>query len=232
MEENTANQSVCTESETVAADTAENIENTTAEVAVTSTLKKKLSIKTILLIVAACIGVIVFAVILVSRSRPESIAKRFSIAWYNDEKTAMSLRAFDWEAYKISVYDGDEEAFFENASDEYDTDITSWDAYYKAADGEWKEYYEDEYGRYKVTAKVMRSKDISVKKLIEVNEECIEDLELYIVFDKDEIIDAKLVTVKTKITGEDDFAREKLKIYMVKINGRWGVLTWSWDYTD
>lgn len=227
MEENTANQSACTDSDAIAADMAENLENTPDAAAATSTLKKKLSLKTILFIAAACIGTIVLAVVFISRSRPESIAERFSVAWYDDEKTAMSLRAFDWEAYITYMYDGDEEAFFEYASDKYDIDIDSWGEYYKAADSEWKEYYEDEYGEYKITAEVKRSKDISVKKLIEDNEESIELLESRIAFDRDKITAAKLITTKAKLTGEDEVVRDKFEIYMAKVGGKWGVLDWS-----
>lgn len=227
MEEKTANQPAYVNTVT-AEDAAGNIEGGPAAVAAAPVAKKRFSVKVILLIAVACIGVIVLAVVLIARSRPESIAKRFSIAWYDDEKTAMSLRAFDWKAYMIYMHDGDEEAFFEYAGDKYDVDISSWSEYYKAVDNDVKEYYEDEYGEYRITAEVTRSKDMSVKKLIEDNEECIEKLESRIAFDKDKITDAKLVTTKVKLVGEDDIMRDKLEIYMVKIDGRWGVLNWAY----
>ena len=229
MEEKTANQPAYVNTVT-AEDAAGNIEGGPAAVAAAPVAKKRFSVKAILLIAVACIGVIVLAVVLIARSRPESIAKRFSIAWYDDEKAAMSLRAFNWEAYITYMYGGDEEALFEYASEEYDVDISSWSEYYKAVDNDVKEYYEDEYGEYKTTAEVTKSKDISVKKLIEDNEECIEKLESCIAFDRDKITAAKLITTKAKLMGEDKIVRDKFEIYMVKIGGKWGVL--NWDFVD
>lgn len=65
-------------------------------------------------------------VILLSRNSPSSVAKRYVQAFYTDDKTATSLWAFDFNAIRLSEYDGSEEEFFESMSDEYSADISSW----------------------------------------------------------------------------------------------------------
>lgn len=87
---------------------------------------KKPPLKFILIGAAALAVVIAVVVILLSRNSPSSVAKRYVQAFYTDDKTATSLWAFDFNAIRLSEYDGSEEEFFEAMSDEYSADISSW----------------------------------------------------------------------------------------------------------
>ena len=127
---------------------------------------KKPPLKFILIGAAALAVVIAVVVILLSRNSPSSVAKRYVQAFYTDDKTATSLWAFDFNALRLSSYDGSEEEFFEAQSDELSADITSWSQFYKATDQSYQEELEDEFGKYKVSTEVTRTRDISVKKLL------------------------------------------------------------------
>lgn len=185
---------------------------------------KKPPLKFILIGAAALAVVIAVVVILLSRNSPSSVAKRYVQAFYTDDKTATSLWAFDFNAIRLSEYDGSEEEFFEAMSDEYSADISSWNDFYKAVDSSLQEQLEDEYGEYKVTTEVTRTKDISVKKALEDCAVWVKILERDINFDTDSISDACVVTAKAKIIGEDEIERTKIDVYVVKIGGSWGVL--------
>lgn len=180
------------------------------------------------LILIACVLIVIGAgtAILVSRSA-ESVAKRFSIAYYTNEKRFASLLAYDYKAAQLSPYKGDEDAFFEEKAEKYGVDISSWNDYFKACDEDFAEYLQDEYGKYKVTAKVTRSKDISVKKLLEDQSYWLDTLEKSADFDRDQITDAKLITVKLKLDGEDGNDRGSLSLYMAKVGGSWKALAYT-----
>ena len=96
--------------------------------------------------------------------------------------------------------------------------------YKRQVDSSFQEQLEDEYGEYKVTTEVTRTKDISVKKALEDCAVWVKILERDINFDTDSISDACVVTAKAKITGEDEIERTKIDVYVVKIGGSWGVL--------
>lgn len=70
--------------------------------------------------------------------------------------------------------------------------------FYKAVDSSFQEQLEDEYGEYKVTTEVTRTKDISVKKALEDCAVWVKILERDINFDTDSISDACVVTAKAK----------------------------------
>lgn len=191
---------------------------------------KKLPLVPILIAAAVVVVAICAAVFFITRNSASAVAERFVLGCYGDDKTATALQAYDCNAWRLADYDGDEEAFFEYASDRYDTDVTSWNDYYKAVDDDFKESLEEVYGEYKVTAKVLKSKDISVKRVLEDEASLIEMLEDDINFDSDQISDAKLVTVRLKIAGEDGIRRNKYEVYVVKIGLSWRVL--AWDYVN
>lgn len=191
-------------------------------------LTPKKSLLVPLLIIAAVVVVaICAAVFFITRNSATSVAKRYVTGYYENDKLASSLWAYDYEALILLDYGGDEEVFFEAMSDEYDADITSWNEYYKAVDTYFKEYWEDNYGKYKVSVEVVRSKDISVRRLLDDESDAISYLEENLNFDSDKISAAKIVTVKGKLAGEDDIMREKFEIYMVKIGLTWRVLNWD-----
>ena len=188
---------------------------------------KKSPLVPLLILAAVVVVAICAAVFFITRNSATSVAKRYVTGYYENDKLASSLWVYDYEALLLTDYDGDEEAFFEDMSDEYDADITSWNEYYKAVDTYWKEYWEDSYGKYKVSVDVVRSKDISVRKLMEDESGAISYLEENLNFDSDKISAAKIVTVKGKLAGEDDIKRDKFEIYMVKIGFTWHVLDWD-----
>ncbi len=188
---------------------------------------KKPPLKLILIAAVAAIVVICIVVSLISRGNPTSVAERYIKATVTDLKTAVSLCAYDFKEYRLSSYDGDEEAFFEDMSDQFDADVSSWNDFYKAFDTNTAEGLEDEYGKYKITVEATKTKDVSVRSVLEDYEWLIENLESSTDFDSDKISDAKLVTVKTKIVGEDDMERSKLEVCMVKIGGSWRVLSFN-----
>lgn len=191
-------------------------------------LAPKKSLLVPLLIIAAVVVVaICAAVFFITRNSATSVAKRYVTGYYENDKLASSLWAYDYEALILLDYGGDEEVFFEAMSDEYDADITSWNEYYKAVDTYWKDYWEDSYGKYKVSVDVVRSKNISVRKLMDDESDAISYLEENLNFDSDKISAAKIVTVKGKLAGEDDIKRDKFEIHMVKIGFTWRVLDWD-----
>lgn len=189
---------------------------------------KKSLLVPLLIIAAVVVVAICAAVFFITRNSATSVAKRYVTGYYENDKLASSLWAYDYEALILLDYGGDEEVFFEAMSDEYDADITSWNEYYKAVDTYFKEYWEDNYGKYKVSVEVVRSKDISVRRLLDDESDAISYLEENLNFDSDKISAAKIVTVKGKLAGEDDIMREKFEIYMVKIGLTWRVLAWSY----
>lgn len=178
-----------------------------------------------LLILALAVVAVATLCILMGNGSPESVAERYVKAYMTDEKTRAKLMAYDYQEYLCYYYDGDEEAFFEARSDQYDTDISNWNEYYKVYDASQKESLEDNYGKFKVTAETTRTKDISIKKLEDDMSWWLDRLEERLgSFDRDDIQDAKIVTVKCKIKGEDDSDRENMEVYVVKIHGSWKVL--------
>lgn len=181
------------------------------------------------LIAAAVIVAVAVAVIFLGGSSPESVAERYCKAWYTDAKTESSLLACDWQEYLLHNYD-DEEEFFEEMGDYYYADIASWGDYYKAVDASQKEELEDTYGEFELTAEATKTKDMSLNKLQEELSYWLDALEEYTSFDRDSISDVKLVTVKVKISGEDDTNRATWLVYTVKIGSSWKVLDYSRDY--
>ena len=188
---------------------------------------KKSLLVPLLIIAAVVVVAICAAVFFITRNSATSVAKRYVTGYYENDKLASSLWAYDYEALILLDYGGDEEVFFEDMSDEYDADITSWNEYYKAVDTHFKEYWEDNYGKYKVSVEVVRSKDISVRRFLDDESGAISYLEENLNFDSDKISAAKIVTVKGKLAGEDDIMRDKFEIYMVKIGLTWRVFNWD-----
>ena len=129
---------------------------------------------------------------------------------------------------QLGYYD-DEDDFFEAMSDKYDENITSWGSFFKAKNKSDKETIEDLVGKYKITTEVTRTKDISVKKLLEENSRLIEGLEAKGLIDRDDISAAKGIVVKMKVKGEDQTVRNTYDMYLVKIGGAWKVLDYDVD---
>lgn len=189
-------------------------------------LRKSKKVKRIGGLVVAAVLVLVAALSVISYSSPKAVAKRYLDAYvYRDYVTMNKLMAYDVYAYELYWCDGDEEKFFEEVSDEFDEDIYSW----KELSKYMREYVDeelcDEYGDYSISYEVTREKDISIRKLEEEEEYLIERLEKRANFDIDNVTKAKVITIKVKIKGEDETERETIEVYMVKIGGRWKVLS-------
>ena len=182
-------------------------------------LKRNIILAVSLVVMAAIVAIVLSAM------SPQSVAKRYCLAaWKNDPAQIARCTAFDYKAVVINKYD-DEEDFYEKVSDIYDEDIRSWKEYSKLMRESTMEEYEDEYGEYKITAKVTRIKNISERKLEEeVGTQLYEKLEEY-GFDSDKITASKIITVKVKLIGEDGRENETIDVYMAKINGLWKVVT-------
>ena len=188
-----------------------------------STKKRKI-IAVVLLVVIVLGGA---AAGVFSYFSPSSTAERFCKASYCDARTFFSMTAYDTQSALLHSYDGDEEAFFEAKSDALEADIASWDDYYKALDTTEEENLTDKYGRYKITVETTRARDVSVRKLEEDYGKWLEQLESQGLFDRDSIQAVKEVTVKAKLTGEDETARKTFEVYLVKVGFQWKVITYD-----
>lgn len=187
--------------------------------------KEKLK-KTIAVILLAAI-VIGGVCGVISYNSPKSVAKRFikAVSLY-DYKTTAKLSAYDW--YAVSLDGDEEEVFFDEMSDRYDEDITSWQEYFKVVKSYGKERHEDWYGKYKYSFTVARVKDLSERKLKEKYSEVLDAYEEASLLDADNIGKGKEVTVKSKLESEEDGVdRATCIVTVVKISGAWKVLTFD-----
>lgn len=182
--------------------------------------------KTIILI--AIFAVILSSVVgVLTYFSPESIAKRFAIAYEEDDLRKMSmLTAFNLKKYLLEFYD-DEEDFFEYEEEYYDEDINSWHDYFKVTKNSRVEVLDDAFGNYKITAKVTKSKNLSAKKLeSSVSKNLYTDLEHFCDFDTDSISKGKEISVTIRINGEDHNGKDYETVYLAKIHGFWKVIDW------
>ena len=147
-----------------------------------------------------------------------------------DGQKADSLLAYDSIKKTLSDYDGDEAAFFENAEEIYDAAIDSWKEYYRVTDEYYKEICEDLYGEYKETVEAAKTKNVSIKKLMKDQDYWLTELEESSGFDRDLIQEAKEITVKRKIKGEDETSRYTSTVIVVKMDGKWKVLKYEVEW--
>lgn len=183
-------------------------------------------------IVAAIITVVVVVVLCTffTLTNPKNIAERYVKASINgNERVCSQLEAFDnKEDWLRSAYYGngkcEEEDFFDKKSNEYDADINSWNDFYSVIKAEQQDYWEDRYGKYKITTKVTRSKDMSEKKIASSSELGSLDYLERCGFDSNETSAYKKVTVSAKISGEDNMCRLTYYVYLAKVHGFWKVL--------
>lgn len=167
---------------------------------------------------------------------PEYIALRFTEACVDtDLATEEKFLAYDMKAMILYNNDcfGDEEKFFELQSDEFQEDIESWDDYYKVNQKAFLESLEDITGDYTTECEVVKSKDMSERKL---KEDCNEELSSYedhAGLNIDDIGAGKLMTVKVKYDTEDaGVLRFKYSVVLGKVSGLWKVIAWSTDRVD
>lgn len=185
------------------------------------------------LIAASVVVVLSIAGVLVGVYRynsPEAVAVRYVKALITDGQKADSLLAYDSIKKTLSDYDGDEAAFFENAEEIYDAAIDSWKEYYRVTDEYYKEICEDLYGEYKETVEATKTKNVSIKKLMKDQDYWLTELEESSGFDRDLIQEAKEITVKRKIKGEDETSRYTSTVIVVKMDGKWKVLKYEVEW--
>lgn len=184
-------------------------------------------------ITAVVVLVIAVAGVLLGRNSPASVARRYAIALFDDMKTVVKLSAYDWQKDRLADY-RDEDDFFEKMSDEYDEDISTWRTFYKAVDKKIREGFEDTQGNYKISAEVSKNRNISLNKWLDDYSSTLKNLEKTGSFDKDKVSEAKEVTVKVKLKGEDSTKRVTADMCLVKTGVSWRVLTcdMDWDWRD
>ena len=180
-------------------------------------------------VLAGAVILIVLIACLFSYLGPKSVAERYLSAYiYDNHSTLAKLSAYDYKEYLMRNYD-DEEEYFEAMSDDLDEDITSWSQFSKICVANRKEDIEDEYGKYKLTFDATRVKDLSAKKLeSEFGGYTLNLLEDYD-FDIDDYDGGKVVTVKVKLTGEDDNEKETAEVILVRSGLTWKVVDCSFD---
>lgn len=181
-------------------------------------------------ILAVIVAILAVGAGVISHSSPKSVAERFVVASiYNDADAMNSMLAYNYHDSLISSYK-DEEDFFDAKSNELKEDITSWKDYSKVLKNLRTETLEDDYGKFKLTEEATRVKDLSKKKMEdELGSSYMKFLEKYD-FDMAKVSKCKEVTVKLKLTGEDDNLKLIYTIDMAKIGGSWKILTWDVDY--
>ena len=192
--------------------------------------RKKFSPVILIVAIVAVVAILVGAVVgVLSLTGPKSIAKRAAkAALYEDTGAMADLVVFDTREVLLGSLD--EEEFFEYQSDHFGEDIESWKDFYKYARAAAEEEMEDEYGEYKVTYDVTKVKNLSSRRLEEDYSFALNHAEKY-GFDRDDISDARIATVKIKIKGEDDTERLTYEVILVRVGLSWKVLTMN-DNTD
>lgn len=179
----------------------------------------------------AAIVALVVAIVLLARGSATSVAKRYCTAYWGDIRKIEQLSAYDWRNEKLQGYE-DEDAFFEDMSEEYDADIRSWQDYYRALNEYGREVLDDYVGKYSAEMDVTKVRDISVDKLRGDLSYHIKKLEEHGSFDADKITAAKKITVKVKLKGEERTVRYTYDMYLVKVSGAWKILTVDSDFGD
>lgn len=183
--------------------------------------------KKTIIAIAVILVIAIAAGCLISRGSPENIAVRYVEAMeFGNYVTMHKVMAYD--TYMKILDEMSEEEYFEEISDEFKEDIQSWKDLSDYLRTTAEESLEDAYGEYKLSFDVSRVKDISIRRLEDEYESTLDSLEEELAFDRDDISDAKEVTVKGKFEGEDETDRMTYTVCMVKMNGAWKVLTFRY----
>ncbi|MBQ2794976.1 MAG: hypothetical protein IJF04_03015 [Oscillospiraceae bacterium] len=188
-------------------------------------IKKYATPKNIIVIVSVLITLVATLVITINVTSCNHAVKRWMKAHVEDDVKVMAkLAPYDFEGMGMDMYN-DAEEFFEEMSYDLDADIENWNDFYKEVKKQKKEELKDEYGRCKIAVTVGKTKDISIARLKEdVYYEAYEDYG----FNIDSVKKAKVVSATARIKGEYENDKEKITLYMVKIDSAWKVL--SVDY--
>ena len=182
-------------------------------------------------LMAATVVLIVAVICVLNYLSPKNVAVRFAKAdWIGDPIATNRVVAYDYYAYLLE--DSTEEEFFENLSDKWNEDITSWKDISKYQLNYSEEWAYEWYGKYTETYKTARIKDMSIRRLEEEHSSLLDEMEAFANFDRDDISKIKEATVKMKIEGEDDFDRITFDIILVKVGGFWKGFYCDYDWDD
>lgn len=190
-------------------------------------------------IALAVIAVIIGSIFLIKSRSPEAVAVRFvKASLIQDNAVVEKLLVYDLKdeirvhpPYTSKYYFDkdnrpDDEDLFEKCADYYNEDIESWKDLYAVQKKSQMETWEDQFGKFKITAEVTRTKDLSEKKAKSVLSGWMDVLETY-GFDTDQIKECKQVSLKVKLIGEDKTDKETVQVYLCKLNGSWRVVNYS-----
>lgn len=215
----------------VAPETAPPVQNEIAPVKKEKAFSKK-KLKAIIAIVLVVALVAGGALGYFSYTSPKAIAKRFTIAvLQGGEINGGKYFAYDYYDSLLKDEDVTAEEYFEEMSEKYDEDITSWNDLLKVKRKQLDETWLDYVGKYKISAEATKETDLSTKKLkSEVGDWLITYLESYGLIDYDTFTAGKKVIVKAKIAGEDDMERITFTVYLAKAGG-WKVIDWDKEYS-
>lgn len=178
-------------------------------------------------------------------SDPTTVAEKFVRASYTDTELALSLYAYDYKAYLISVYNFSSEAeLFEIIGEEVCADVHSWDD----VDEVWEESIEsieEESGELRI---ITTAKGIEYGTRIDTSGPSRWEIKgvaqlkegdwirmMYLSGGNVEwasITDLCRVTVECTFITEDDTWNNYIEVGLVKVDGSWGVFWGDWwmDY--
>lgn len=176
--------------------------------------------------IAVILGVIVVIGVVcgvISYNSPASVARRCAKASYECDYRGLNSTLVGGKYYWLG--DEDEQEWLEEQSSQCDGDFSSMSDYYNYWKTERDEGLYDYYGKYKITTRVSKEKDVRVGKLLD-DEDIVETLDTLDI-DEGRVKAAKLVTVKLHIDGEDDSDRLTYEVQLVRIGLAWKVIDWD-----
>lgn len=176
--------------------------------------------------IAVILGVIVVIGVVcgvISYNSPASVAQRYVKALYECDYRVEDSATVGGKYYRFG--DTDEQEWLEDQSSWYDEDFSSMSDYYNYMNTEREEELYDDYGKYKITTRVSKEKDVRVGKLLD-DDDILETLDTLDI-DEGRVKAAKLVTVKLHIDGEDDSDRLTFEVKLVRIGHAWKVIDWN-----
>lgn len=175
--------------------------------------------------IAVILGVIVVIGVVcgvISYNSPASVAQRFAKALFEGDYKIVNSTLVGGKYYRFG--DEDEQEWLEEESSWYDEDFSSMSDYYNYMKTERDETLYDEYGKYKITTRVSKEKDVRVGKLLD-DDDIVGTLDTLDI-DEGRVKAAKLVTVKLHVVGEDDSERATVEVWLAKIGLAWKVIDW------
>lgn len=153
-----------------------------------------------------------------------------------DYVSQFDLAVFDYEAMLkdnvLNNYDSEDE-FFEEMSDEYDENITSWKKVFSVILKDAKEYFEDTYGDdYKLKVKATDTEELDEDEIEEVIDYLLDECDGYVDEDAlENIKEAMNVTVEVSVSGSRDDDAYTIIVTVVKIDGKWKVADYDYGYS-